>query len=204
MAKWVADWTFVEGIYDLLIDMQMYPYLDARKEYAHTATVQDLAEKDHATIDLDQPNTVAMLYEKLNNIESMGYGEDGGFPILSREGQVLEGYIASSELSHALDQLQRHFDASPYPISQQERLDMPCYFNRTKQGLLPEAEDDNDDLVRRLMTAPNSPTEEIFADTQSMSPMNDFSAYVDQVRSSRVTCNLHLHSVYAGYSCVYV
>lgn len=173
---------FVEGIYDLLIELQMYPYLDARKEYAHTATVQDLAEKNHATIDLDQPNTVAILYEKLNDIVSMGYGEDGGFPILSREGQVLEGYIASTELSHALDELQRHFDASPYPISRQERLDMPCYFNRIKQGLLLDAEDENDDPVRQLLTAPNSPTEEGYADGRNMSPMNDFSAYVDQVR----------------------
>lgn len=174
---------FVEGMYDLLIDLQLYPYLDARKEYVHTATVQDLVEKNHATINLDEPNTVGGLYVKLEDIASMGYGEDGGFPILSnKDDRVLEGYIATSELTHALDQLCRHFESSPYPMSEQELLDIPCYFRQVGGADDEHEEGRGVDPVRAALLMSSS---EICDERHANSHLlNDFSAYVDQVPCS--------------------
>ncbi|KAI8149051.1 chloride channel [Fennellomyces sp. T-0311] len=186
VAKWVADAMFIEGIYDLLIDLQLYPYLDARKEYVHTHTIQDLTENNHATIDIDQLNTVGKLYDKLEDIASMGYSEDGGFPILSNNGKYLEGYIASTELSHALNQLCRYFDNSPYPMTEQECRDVPCYFRRSDQdnGVVIDSADNP-----VLCLLPSNPSiQTIDSERQERQPLNDFSIYVDQ---APLTINLN-------------
>ncbi|KAI8344822.1 chloride channel [Chlamydoabsidia padenii] len=135
MAKWVADALFVEGIYDLLIDMKGLPYLEARKEYIHTLTILELTEY-LSTIDVDHPVTVGNLKTKLLANASMGYGEDGGFPLLS-DGNVIQGYIASQELVHAIDQLVRTFDTSPFPLTNEDLDDIPCYFRRRPDGASP-------------------------------------------------------------------
>ncbi|KAI9275562.1 chloride channel [Phascolomyces articulosus] len=178
VAKWVADGMFIEGIYDLLIDLQTYPYLDARREYVHTHTIQDLTELHHATINIDKLNTVGKLYEKLDDIAAMGYSEDGGFPILSNDGKYLEGYIASSELSHALAQLCMYFDNNPYPITEQERRDVPCYFRRSDQdgSLMVEAEDSP---ILCLLPS-NATVDTVDTEQRTRPPLNDFSIYVDQ------------------------
>ncbi|CDH57436.1 clc channel [Lichtheimia corymbifera JMRC:FSU:9682] len=183
MAKWVADAMFVEGIYDLLIDLQLYPYLDARKEYAHTHTVQDLSEKDHLSINLDQINTAGNLYDKLDEMDVLGYREDGGIPILSSQGRYLEGYIATSELSHALDVLRKHFDESPYPMGEQEFRDIPCYFRRGSQGVLPDTSDDVSSSILCLISSKSTHgdnADDIDTEQRHSTPLNDFSVYVDQ------------------------
>ncbi|KAI8349423.1 chloride channel [Blakeslea trispora] len=123
VAKWIADATFVEGIYDLLIDLKQYPYLEARRDYIHTMTILNIIEY-HSTIDLDQPISIGKLRQKLAIVSSMSYGEDGGFPILS-DGDVLEGYIATSEVVHGLEQLENRLSAT---MNQQDILQVPCYF----------------------------------------------------------------------------
>ncbi|KAI9499505.1 chloride channel [Zychaea mexicana] len=186
VAKWVADAMFVEGIYDLLIDLQMYPYLDARKAYVHTHTIQDLTERNHETIDIDKLNTVGKLYEKLDDIAAMGYSEDGGFPILSSNRKYLEGYIAASELSHALNELCRYFDNNPYPMTEQERREVPVYFRRSDQdnSLMVEAEDNP---VLCLLPS-NASVDTTDTEQRTRPPLNDFSIYVDQ---APLTINLN-------------
>ncbi|KAI9320843.1 chloride channel [Dichotomocladium elegans] len=180
MAKWIADAMFIEGIYDLLIDLQLYPYLDARKEYAHTLSVPDLTEKKHSIIHADHINTVGKLYEKIDEMDAMGYREDGGIPILN-DGGYLEGYIATSELSHALEQLQRHFEKSPYPITDEEYYAIPCYFRHNAQGVLIESDDVCSSI---LCLVPSDCTSRAVAedeeDRRHSVPLNDFSLYVDQ------------------------
>ncbi|KAI7883164.1 hypothetical protein K492DRAFT_126685 [Lichtheimia hyalospora FSU 10163] len=123
MAKWVSDAMYLDGLYDLLIEMQGYPFLDSRKTFPHSLhTVRDLVteqgDEEHPFIDMDDdPITLGSLYKKL---EAVDYAEDGGFPILSNGGRTLEGYIATSELSFALDQLSTYCYTSPYPITEQE------------------------------------------------------------------------------------
>ncbi|KAI8639054.1 chloride channel [Parasitella parasitica] len=125
VAKWIADAMFVEGIYDLLIELKQYPYLEAKREYIHTMTIMNITEY-LSTIDVDTPITISKLKQKLRIIGDMGYAEDGGFPILS-DGDILEGYIATSEVSHGLDQL----EATLKPTMSESELDqVPCYFNR--------------------------------------------------------------------------
>ncbi|KAI8084876.1 chloride channel [Halteromyces radiatus] len=179
VAKWVADALFVEGIYDLLIDMKGLPYLESRKEYIHTMTVLDLTEY-LSTIDLDHPLTVETLKTKLQKNADLGYGEDGGFPIIS-QGNVLHGYIASHELTHAIDQLTKSFEESPFPITDQDLGDIPCYFRRIGQQ--------QQEMTNQWIARPDTPNEfSLYASLQeqddkqatSSGPLNDFSQYVDQ------------------------
>lgn len=183
MAKWVADAMYLDGLYDLLIELQGYPFLDSRKIFPHSLhTVRDLVteqgEQEHPFIDMDDdPITVGALYKKL---EAVDYTEDGGFPILSNGGRTLEGYIATSELSFALDQLSNYCYTSPYPITEQECMNVPCYFRRSK-GTQPcliaptrtmhsdcnDSDDDDDDNEQADIFQP---------------ALNDLSIYVDQVK----------------------
>ncbi|KAL0086838.1 chloride channel [Phycomyces blakesleeanus] len=125
-AKWTSDAMFPEGIYDLLIDLQQYPYLDSHKSYAHTLTIMELTEY-LPTIDLDQTTTMARLTQKMNLLAGMGYGEDGGLPILS-QGNILEGYIATSELSHAIEQVAHETQSYQNSLYPQNIDDTPIYF----------------------------------------------------------------------------
>lgn len=182
MAKWVADAMYLDGLYDLLIELQGYPFLDSRKTFPHSLhTVRDLvteqSDEEHPFIDTDDdPITVGALYKKL---EAIGYTEDGGFPILSNGGRTLEGYIATSELSFALDQLSNYCYTSPYPITEQECMNVPCYFRRNKGAqpcliipIRPTLSDCND-----------SEDDDDHEQADNFQPaLNDLSIYVDQVK----------------------
>ncbi|KAG0192614.1 hypothetical protein DFQ28_008490 [Apophysomyces sp. BC1034] len=166
VAKWTANAMYEEGIDDLLIELQGYPFLDSRKEYAHTMTVLDLTEY-LPTINLEHHNTVGSLHHKLNLISSIGYGEDGGFPILSHD-NILEGYIATTELSHALNQVCVTMDDINSLPSELDTDDMPVYFDKMGRQYLDTAED------IRLFTT-NDECEEGTA-----TPSNEVSQYVDK------------------------
>ncbi|SAL99342.1 hypothetical protein [Absidia glauca] len=185
VAKWVADAIFVEGIYDLLIDMKGLPYLEARKEYVHTLTILELTEY-LSTIDLDHPVTVGTLKTKLRANASIGYGEDGGFPLLS-DGNVIQGYIASHELTHAIDQLSRSFEASPFPLTNQDLDDIPCYFRQVGR----QAQDHRlgrthpETTMINTIDSPSLPWSSLQQEEDGelgsgISPINDLSQYVDQ------------------------
>jgi chloride channel 3/4/5 len=180
---------FVEGIYDLLIDLKQYPYLEARRDYIHTMTIMDITEY-LSTIDVDEPITISQLKYKLSIIESMGYAEDGGFPILS-DGDVLEGYIATSELTHGLEQLETTLEST---MSSNEISQVPCYFKRLSNtidsyvfGTGPFVNEPiNQDLktpVRDLLES--VVTEQLQENAMETSvprqSLNDFSQYIDHV-----------------------
>ncbi|KAI9483189.1 MAG: chloride channel [Benjaminiella poitrasii] len=185
VAKWVADAMFVEGIYDLLIDLKQYPYLEARREYVHTMTIVNVTEY-LSTIDVDEPITVGMLKHKLAVIGAMGYAEDGGFPILSN-GNILVGYIATSEVSHGLEQLERALEST---MTETEINQVSCYFTRLNQGLTVGTPSTNivinQDLktpVRVLLENDVEYTDEPHIDNlEAVIPkqtLNDFSQYID-------------------------
>jgi chloride channel 3/4/5 len=197
VAKWVADAMFVEGIYDLLIDLKQYPYLEARREYIHTMTIMNITEY-LSTIDVDEPITISKLKHKLSIIESMGYAEDGGFPILS-DGDVLEGYIATSELTHGLEQLEQTLEST---MSANELSQVPCYFKRLNNpadnygfGSGPFVNEPmNQDLktpVRDLLESAVTELQENVETTIPRQSLNDFSQYIDHVSTchcSYVNC----------------
>lgn len=103
VAKTVADALEPKGIYDLVIDLNQLPYLDAKHVYLWgDNTVLDVTDRSVDTIRLDEDNTVRSLRDQLLNLVSLE--EDGGFPILRQEegGSRMVGYIGANELEHAL------------------------------------------------------------------------------------------------------
>lgn len=181
VAKWVADAMFVEGIYDLLIELKQYPYLEARREYIHTMTITDVTEY-LSTIVADEPITVERLKHKMSVIGTMGYGEDGGFPILS-EGDILEGYVATSEVTFGLEQLEKTLATT---MDETEINDIPCYFNRLGRDMTsivnPFQNDDIKTPIRDLLNAEgnfNHENIESPGTTSSRQALNNFSQYID-------------------------
>ena len=107
VSKWVADALEREGIYDLVIGLNNYPYLDHKRSYLFTSSVDDLlrfSNNDHntTTIDISVNRAISALRMrmKISALRARGI-IDGGFPILQRG--ILLGYIASSEVEHVLN-----------------------------------------------------------------------------------------------------
>lgn len=106
VSKWIADAIEPQGIYDLLIDLNEYPYLDTKSKYTFSSYLSELLPSPvtvfHTTIDLSFNSTVpyTKLRDILEYVKNEGY-IDGGFPIVCNK--TLIGYIAAHELEHALD-----------------------------------------------------------------------------------------------------
>lgn len=181
---------FVEGIYDLLIELKQYPYLESRREYVHTMTIMNITEY-LSTIDIDEPITVGKLKHKLAIISAMGYAEDGGFPILSN-GDVLEGYIATSEVVHGLEQLEKALKPT---MTESEISKVPCYFKRLGDGLTLQHSIGGATSINILNQGLKTPVRDLLDnpmievdDDQYLEAMlvqrqslNDFSQYIDHV-----------------------
>jgi chloride channel 3/4/5 len=186
---------FVEGIYDLLIELKQYPYLEARREYVHTMTIMNITEY-LSNINLDEPMTVGKLKHKLAVIGAMGYAEDGGFPILS-DGDVLEGYIATSEVLHGLEQLEETLKPT---MTENEINEVPCYFKRLADTIALNTDAAvsfnimNEGLktpVRNLLDSPLDAEEDQYLETMAQKQsLNDFSQYIDHV-SYRIKFDTH-------------
>lgn len=177
---------FVEGIYDLLIDLKQYPYLEARREYIHTMTIMDITEY-LSTTDADEPIPIGRLKQKLSIIGAMGYADDGGFPILS-DGDILEGYIATSEVQHGLEQLEKRLAST---MTENEINDVPCYFKGgSGLGMTSSVTISlNHDLktpVRNLLASSTAAEEDVIVNLEATAELprqslNDFSQYIDHV-----------------------
>lgn len=100
VAKWVADGSSRQSLYDFMIDMNGHPYLNAKREYLRVGLTSEVLERGLEVMDVAEPNTVGDLLGKLARLGASGYGSDGGFPVV--ENDRLIGYIASTELEHAL------------------------------------------------------------------------------------------------------
>lgn len=172
---------FVEGIYDLLIDLKQYPYLESRREYVHTMTIMEITEY-LSTIDADEPIAISKIKHKLSIIGAMGYSEDGGFPIIS-DGNTLEGYIATSEISHGIEQLEKTLSIS---MTETEIDKVPCYFNRVT-NVDYSLNHDLKTPVRNLL----ADGQENLEATIPKQSMNDFSQYIDHVNITLgFVCNM--------------
>lgn len=165
---------FVEGIYDLLIELKGYPYLESRREYIHTMTIMEITEY-LSTIDADEAISIGKIKHKLSILGAMGYSEDGGFPILS-DGNILEGYIATSEIVHGIEQLESTL-ISNSAMTETEIDKVPCYFNRVTNLDHSPVNHDLKTPVRNLLALGHDNLEAT-SPTQSM---NDFSQYIDHV-----------------------
>ncbi|KAK3718543.1 hypothetical protein LTR37_005047 [Vermiconidia calcicola] len=106
IAKWTADAVEPFSIYDLLTDMNAYPYLDSKVRPVFTTDLGDITRSLTRSryIDISSSPLVPArrLRSKLDHLHMAGE-IDGGLPII-REG-ILVGLIPGPDLEFALDQL---------------------------------------------------------------------------------------------------
>ncbi|KAF4553409.1 Voltage gated chloride channel-like protein 3 [Elsinoe fawcettii] len=106
VSKWTADALEPLSIYDLLTDMNAYPYLDSKARPVFTNDLGDITAPPRRSrmIDISHSPLVPAsdLRKKLQNLHMSGE-LDGGLPIL-REG-ILVGLIPAPDLEFALDNL---------------------------------------------------------------------------------------------------
>lgn len=97
-SKWVADAMGQRGLYDGLLKLKNYPYLDAKFEYQLNAlSSQVMTPISRLIVISDEDCTVDSLDEMLRVTRYKG------FPVvLTRQNPVLLGYIARSELKYAI------------------------------------------------------------------------------------------------------
>ena len=78
VAKTVADALEPKGIYDLVIDVQQLPYLDAKHTYLWgNVQVGDVLRRDVPAIKLDEKQTVESLRDML--VKASASGDGGGW-----------------------------------------------------------------------------------------------------------------------------
>lgn len=106
VAKTVADALEPKGIYDLVIEMNKLPFLDAKHDYLWgDLEISDIVDRDVPTIQLEKENTVRDVHNALLVLARAGY-DDGVLPVLRRNDHEsdyrLVGAIGASEIEHAL------------------------------------------------------------------------------------------------------
>ncbi|KAF2794627.1 voltage-gated protein/chloride channel-like protein [Melanomma pulvis-pyrius CBS 109.77] len=108
VSKWTADALEPLSIYDLLTDMNSYPFLDNKVRPIFTSELGDITPRirEERIIDISESPLVPAveLREKQEYLHMAGE-LDGGLPIL-KDG-VLVGLIPAPDLEFALDKLER-------------------------------------------------------------------------------------------------
>lgn len=170
IAKWTADALEPLSIYDLLTDMNSYPYLDSKIRPVFTTDLGDITARPTRSRLIDVSNSplvpAKQLRSKLDHLHMVGE-IDGGLPII-RDG-ILVGLIPGPDLEYALDRLEGE-EMALCLMSTHDRWQGPG------RGVISGGNDDADSVVsndgvvdetRPLMNAPNA------ADP------TDFTPYID-------------------------
>ncbi|WWD19024.1 hypothetical protein CI109_103482 [Kwoniella shandongensis] len=125
VAKTVADALEKKGIYDLVIDLNQLPYLDAKHEYLWgSRRAATIADRSVPILRADKQHTVRSLTGKLLELVRLGMA-DSGFPVLVKEQTAttaggmgersclrIVGFLGMNELEHALAELSDEPDAT--------------------------------------------------------------------------------------------
>ncbi|CAK7262648.1 hypothetical protein SEPCBS119000_000071 [Sporothrix epigloea] len=106
VAKWTADAIEPLSIYDLLTEMNSYPFLNNKHKPIFTSDLADILPRarSHRIIDISSSPLVkaSVLRQKLESLHRAGE-LDGGLPIVRNE--ILVGLIPAPDLEFALDNL---------------------------------------------------------------------------------------------------
>lgn len=107
VAKWTADAIEPLSIYDLLTDMNAYPFLDNKVRPIFTSELHDITPRPRLQRIIDISDSALVpapeLREKQQYLQMIGE-IDGGLPILKHG--VLVGLIPAPDLQFALDKLE--------------------------------------------------------------------------------------------------
>ncbi|KND04750.1 uncharacterized protein SPPG_00455 [Spizellomyces punctatus DAOM BR117] len=100
VSKWVGDALGKASIYDALIELNGYPFLDAKEEYTYSTTVGSVMTRVE---DLEVICGSGCTLEALSElVQTTGFK---GYPVVAGlDGMVLVGYAGSAELRYAIDQ----------------------------------------------------------------------------------------------------
>jgi chloride channel 3/4/5 len=125
VSKWTADALEPLSIYDLLTDMNSYPFLNNKVRPVFTSVLGDIVPRrvrEHRVIDITSSPLVSarQMREQLEYLQ-MGGELDGGLPILHNG--VLVGLIPAPDLEFALDKLENE-DQSLCLMSTQVQWDV--------------------------------------------------------------------------------
>ncbi|XP_026276158.1 H(+)/Cl(-) exchange transporter 5 isoform X2 [Frankliniella occidentalis] len=104
-SKWVGDALGSHGVYDAHINLNGYPFLDSKEEFAHTSLAADVMQPK-------RNETLSVLTQDSMTVEDvetlMKETEHNGFPVVvSRESQYLVGFVLRRDLNLALAQARR-------------------------------------------------------------------------------------------------
>jgi len=116
ITKWVGDASGIDGMYDELIRLNEYPFLDNKREYIFHKNARDIMTSiEEGLVILEQNgNTVTSLTEFLKN------SKFSGFPIVNnKQENIVVGYISRQELTQGLENA----------IQKNVGLYSPCVFN---------------------------------------------------------------------------
>ncbi|KAJ3048216.1 H(+)/Cl(-) exchange transporter 3 [Rhizophlyctis rosea] len=109
VSKWVGDGFGKEGIYDAMIHLNGYPFLDTKTEYRYSTTARDVMTKFE---DLDLVvvggQNVESLDELIQNTDCKGY------PIIENyQNRILVGWAGRAEMKYAIEQARASSTLSP-------------------------------------------------------------------------------------------
>ncbi|KAE8446792.1 hypothetical protein EG329_011569 [Mollisiaceae sp. DMI_Dod_QoI] len=107
VAKWTADFIEPLSIYDLLTNLNSYPFLNNKHKPIFTSDLADITPRVRRERVIDITNSplvsASTLRHKLELLHKAGE-IDGGLPIISDE--ILVGLIPAPDLEYALDHLE--------------------------------------------------------------------------------------------------
>jgi len=104
-SKWVGDALGRQGVYDAHINLNGYPFLDSKEEYAHTALAADVMQPKRS-------EPLSILTQDSMTVEDVEIllkeTEHKGFPVVvSRESQYLVGFVLRRDLNLAIENAKR-------------------------------------------------------------------------------------------------
>ncbi|KAJ9107393.1 hypothetical protein QFC21_000843 [Naganishia friedmannii] len=118
IAKTVADALESDGIYDLVINMNSFPFLDSKKDHHFERTdAVEIADTNLPYLRVDDHHTVASLQKQVDSLKALGYS-DGCFPCLTSQASNMDqqlhvvGILALNELQHVLGELSQEPNAT--------------------------------------------------------------------------------------------
>ncbi|XP_063236242.1 H(+)/Cl(-) exchange transporter 5 isoform X2 [Bacillus rossius redtenbacheri] len=104
-SKWVGDALGRQGIYDAHIELNGYPFLDSKEEFAHTSLAADVMQPKHnesLSVLTQDSMTVDDVETLLKDTEHNGYPV-----VVSRESQYLVGFVLRRDLNLAIGNARR-------------------------------------------------------------------------------------------------